>query len=462
MLAWGLVIAMTGGICGLVISSQLFLEAPVEGNTTAMELMPIQVQVKALVGQKNLVEDGPPVQIPPELDSGPYEQRLCYSILLNELDSSTSALDHIEETEAKVENVDLKLTDEQKRLGGIVTDLMESYEDGDHDSSSIPVEDRDFLKERLKWVGELALYPADSPHTAERTKVISEARGLMIGGIIFMLLGFLIGFGGFVLALVFGVMLFAGKLTPHFKNHLTNHNIYIETFAIWMVLFVGISLGAQLLPIQDNSITMVVQPFVFFASLIALIWPMCRGVSFSQLRHDIGWTCGNPIKEVLSGVWIYLATLPFLVPGLVITAIVMALFVGGGSDAHEFARQSTPGHPIQEDIMSGNLVTIIFVFVATCIAAPIVEETMFRGVLLRHLRDWTTGWRIGASIVFASIVNAIIFASIHPQGLAGIPVLTILALGFSTARQWRGSLVGSMVMHAIHNFIVTCAGVFIL
>ena len=227
MLAWGLVIAMTAGICGLVISSQLFLEAPVEGNTTAMELMPIQIQVKALVGQKNLVEDGPPVQIPPELDSGPYEQRLCYSILLNELESSTSALDHIEETDSKVENVDLKLTDEQKRLGDIVTDLMESYEDGDHDSSSISVEDRDFLKERLRWVGELALYPADSPHTAERTKVISEARGLMIGGIIFMLLGFLIGFGGFVLALVFGVMLFAGKLTPHFKNHLTNHNIYI-------------------------------------------------------------------------------------------------------------------------------------------------------------------------------------------------------------------------------------------
>ena len=138
----------------------------------------------------------------------------------------------------------------------------------------------------------------------------------------------------------------------------------------------------------------------------------------------------------------------------------MALFTG--SEAREFARPSMPGHPIQEDIMSGNQFTIFFVFISACVAAPIVEETMFRGVLLRHLRDWTSGWQVWASIVFASLVNGIIFASIHPQGLVGIPVLTILALGFSVARQWRDSLFGAMTMHAIHNFLITCVAVFIL
>ena len=87
--------------------------------------------------------------------------------------------------------------------------------------------------------------------------------------------------------------------------------------------------------------------------------------------------------------------------------------------------------------------------------APLVEETMFRGVLYRHLRDATWRWPPLVSIALAAGLNSFIFAAIHPQGLMAVPLLTALALGFSMARQWRGSLMAPMMMHAMHNGMVT-------
>jgi membrane protease YdiL (CAAX protease family) len=105
---------------------------------------------------------------------------------------------------------------------------------------------------------------------------------------------------------------------------------------------------------------------------------------------------------------------------------------------------------------------ILLVFLTACVAAPIVEETMFRGVLYRHLRDWSAGQQRWMSVIFAALVNGLIFASIHPQGIFGIPVLATLAIGFSLAREWRGSLVSSIVMHGIHNTVITCVSLLIL
>jgi membrane protease YdiL (CAAX protease family) len=48
-----------------------------------------------------------------------------------------------------------------------------------------------------------------------------------------------------------------------------------------------------------------------------------------------------------------------------------------------------------------------------------------------------------------------VFAVVHPQGLIAVPVLMGLALGFTLAREWRGSLVPGMVAHSLNNGLVT-------
>ena len=48
----------------------------------------------------------------------------------------------------------------------------------------------------------------------------------------------------------------------------------------------------------------------------------------------------------------------------------------------------------------------------------------------------------------------LVFAAIHPQGLVAIPALAAIAVGLGLMREWRGSLIAPMVMHACSNGIV--------
>ena len=116
--------------------------------------------------------------------------------------------------------------------------------------------------------------------------------------------------------------------------------------------------------------------------------------------------------------------------------------------------QQEPIHPIVEFLVNGSALDRFLVFVDACVLAPIVEETMFRGVLYRHLRELSHTWPWLGSVVFSGTVVSFIFAAIHPQGLLAVPVLMALAYGFTIAREWRGTLVPSMVGHALNNGLV--------
>jgi membrane protease YdiL (CAAX protease family) len=79
-----------------------------------------------------------------------------------------------------------------------------------------------------------------------------------------------------------------------------------------------------------------------------------------------------------------------------------------------------------------------------CVGAPIVEETMFRGALLGHLRT-RLGWWVSAPVV------SLIFAAIHPQGWVAIPTLGAIAMVLAALREVRGSIIASMTAHALNN-----------
>jgi membrane protease YdiL (CAAX protease family) len=120
-------------------------------------------------------------------------------------------------------------------------------------------------------------------------------------------------------------------------------------------------------------------------------------------------------------------------------------------NTHELEPVKQASHPIVEQIAAGDIGIIIFVLLTACIGAPIIEETVFRGVLYRHLREMSLKTKRWISVIMATLVNSFIFAAIHPQGWTAIPVLAALAVGFSWAREWRGSLVAPMTMHAMNN-----------
>ncbi|MDG1899304.1 MAG: CPBP family intramembrane metalloprotease, partial [Phycisphaerales bacterium] len=94
------------------------------------------------------------------------------------------------------------------------------------------------------------------------------------------------------------------------------------------------------------------------------------------------------------------------------------------------------------------------VYFVAAVVAPFLEETVFRGVLYRQLRSATGRWRIGWSVALSIFVVSLVFAAIHPQGLVAIPALAAIAVGLGLMREWRGSLIAPMVMHACSNGIV--------
>jgi membrane protease YdiL (CAAX protease family) len=224
---------------------------------------------------------------------------------------------------------------------------------------------------------------------------------------------------------------------------------------LWLLAFFGVQMLVQameLLKTADQR--MVANPIFFFGSLVVLLWPVLRGVPATQMLTDIGWTPKQFFRNTLLSVPSYAAWLPAVLVGFFLVFVLMG-FAPLPETAGEFSVPATPGHPIQQILSDGNTLTWITIVIAACIAAPIVEETMFRGVLYRHLRGITMNHGQTISILLSALINGAIFASLHPQGILAVPLLTTLAIGFSFVREWRDSLWPSILMHAFNNSMVT-------
>lgn len=476
--AW-LVIAAV--VSFMVISTALYRSGE-ESRTEASEsdLFPVQLEARAHIGQRNFFggtqrakdsdseegaergEDKSPYQtpIPETLNDGTYEQRLCYVLLVSETEGPQEAAEKLTALDEAAAGAEFELNEAQGRLRSIVGQLIQSFRRGDFDAASVTEEDRDFLKEKLGWIGELGLVPAGTRNAETRKELLADASwsmGLMMASVLGMLLMMM---AGVVLAAILAVLFATGKLRAKFFTRAQSLNIYIETFAIWLVVFFG---GPQVIGYlfhaidyePSTSVSLGVQVGFFFGSLIVLVYPWLRGIPLRQICDDIGWKIKGSFVDFLIAPMQYVAGAPLMFAGLM-CVLALTLIVSIFSGPKPFGTSIAAGHPIQEIVTNGQWWNMLYIVLMACIAAPIVEETMFRGVLYRHLRELSRDWARWGSVIFSAIFNGLIFAAIHPQGFIAIPLLTMLAVNFSLAREWRDSLLAPVLMHAINNGTVTC------
>ncbi len=292
--------------------------------------------------------------------------------------------------------------------------------------------------------------PALNQVPERRAEIVDPARktfGTVLGALIS---GSFLSFVGFVGLIIFVALLANRQLAGGLVTGANYGGVYAETFALYLCLYLLLGLLMPFLPWAIPS--MAKAGLAIVGSLAVLGWPVLRGIPWAQVRQDIGWTLGRaPAVEPALGIACYVMALPIVAIGLILTLLLMTL--ANRLTAIGLA-QNQPVHPIIEFVVNGTNVDRFFVFVAACILAPIVEETMFRGVLYRHLREFSGRWTWLASVVFSGTVAAFVFAAIHPQGLVTIPVLMSLAYGFTIVREWRGSLIPSMVGHGLNNGMV--------
>ncbi len=373
---------------------------------------------------------------------------------MNSLAAASELLDQLE-SQATVEEYHFSGSEQQ------ITKILRRIYDG-VDYAQIDQSERGLLKKELLWFGKLALNlqrEENKPLTAERRELLGNARSKLITFIVAVLIGILAFVGGLIGLILFLVLYFTRKLhirTEHYTQHST---IYIEAAAGWLLTYfaIGLLLG-RLVPFFDPLLTNIAVSAISF--IFAVFWPIIRGVRIDTFMKDIGFV-GNLVVESCIGLISYVSCLPILAAGFLVTMI--AIFIAGPTPKEgALSSPSGPGHPIVEWISEGSISTIALVFIVACVCAPLLEETVFRGLMYRNLRDNT--FRAGhfVSVMLSALVNGFIFAAIHPQGILFIPMLGALALSFSIVREWRGSLIAPMTMHAIHNALVTSFLLFVM
>jgi membrane protease YdiL (CAAX protease family) len=437
-------------------------EAPASLLET-LDLVAMRMQARYFVGVANLPAAGGGQahdlsrQAETALNRGGYAQRLRFAVLDGELAGPAEARQRLRALEAARAEGKVHPAEAEQELARRLDRLYAGYEhQPDHERTPVlPADEQEDLRQRLGWFGDLALAPPGAADVAARERGLAPARRTFWGLAGWALAGLFNGLLGFVLLVVLLVLLAVGRLRLRGLTTGTRHGgVYAETFALYLLAFIGLSYGLSYVPAGDFRLLL--GGAAALGSLAVLAWPVLRGVPWRQVRQEIGWTAGRrPALEPLLGVGTYLAALPLVVVGFLITLALKGAqeWVEGPPDP--FGPSGAPGHPITAVVNHPSLLLWAQVVLVASVVAPLVEETMFRGVLYRHLREATGRLGRPLSVLGGALVTSFVFAAIHPQGLLGVPVLMALALAFNLAREWRGTLVPAMVAHGLNNGAVT-------
>lgn len=440
----------------------------------------LEVQARYLVGAADIFRPGRDdfSRQAAKYYQGPLGQRLRAIILVGELKNTARAQELLEDLGNLLKAHQPEQTPDQQQCLVILEKLYGDYKQGKMTAPSLTAAERDYLRQSLGWFGELALAPRAAPLPEDQVAAAAgaqaailvqlwqhpdpEARRQMLGPahrtlaivIGVMMAIFLLGSLGLVGLIIFYVFFFSSGLQSSVDSGLGHGRIYAETFAVWLVLF--ILLHVPLLWLQDEGIDFLGQALAMLLSLLALLWPVLRGLSWRQVRQDIGLTLGpRPTVEPLLGIACYVMSVPMVAIGFVLAFALMFLVGSAGAEAADpFAAPPDYAHPIAEALIQTTWWQRVQLLFLASVVAPLVEETMFRGVLYRHLRETNLkhGWFLSA-ILSATVVN-LLFALLHPQGLVAVPLLMALAYGFAMAREWRDTLVPAMVAHGLSNGLV--------
>lgn len=348
----------------------------------------------------------------------PHE-KLCAAIVIGDIQGSDAAIKQIDAIASDLKGVDQRIAPALKKL----------YTKG---VSAVDENEKDLIKTNLGWYGELALVHDASPDSPERQALVHPAVRSIIT---FTIAGIVVGFAlltGAVLFIIAFIRISSGKIVRRLSVPGTKPAPFVEAFAIYLFLF---ALGAFLISLLVSGDTLQWEIGLIVLLPVAYFWPRWRGVEHDEIIRTLGWHTGRGVlTEMASGVLAYITGLPIIFVGLMILIILVMV------------SHAQPSHPIQQEAVSSPAQIIKLYFVAS-VWAPIFEESMFRGALFGYMRSrWR--WLASASLV------ALIFALIHPQGWTTVPALFAIAIVLAGIREWRGSLIGSITAHALHNGVL--------
>ncbi|HTL30803.1 MAG TPA: type II CAAX endopeptidase family protein [Tepidisphaeraceae bacterium] len=341
--------------------------------------------------------------------------RIKAATVIAELDGPKRAVELIKESLPKVSPA--------VRADGEI--LLRLYRDG----AKLSDAERQKLAKDLGWFGELASgygQPDTDPMRSEAMALAKRTSLALVSAL------FVVGFAllaGVVMLIVAAVLFFSGRLRGRYERPTSIAGPFVEAFALYIVLFMAGSIVIGLIT-HGESIAWSLLLTVLLP--LAWIWPRVRGVPREEIWRALGWSRGRGVlKEIGCGILGYITGLPVIAIGMLLVMVLVLI------------SKSSPSHPIQNELSTAPM-RVLELYIIAAVWAPVFEETMFRGALFSFMRS-RFRWLFSASIV------ALIFAMIHPQGWTTWPALFAIAMVLAGIREWRGSIIGSMTAHALHN-----------
>jgi membrane protease YdiL (CAAX protease family) len=295
----------------------------------------------------------------------------------------------------------------------------------------LSVEEREGLSARRGWFGRLAAVyglPDEEPRRAKMLATVQRAARVSLVLSVLALPALLLGFVLFIRTLI---KLKQGTLRGAFRLHDEGAGDlpWLQVTVLGLAVVLALNIGLL-------SYTGISPLITMWLPLVPLAWPVWRRMRASEWRGGLGLTRGaGVLREVGAGIVGYLAGIPFVILGALVTARLTELT---GSKA---------SHPLSYETLDGQGTPTWMIVMSACVWAPVIEELLFRGALYRYLRP-------GFSVVGSASLTALGFALVHPQGLVGVPAIWALGVVFACLREWRGSIVAPMTAHAIHNGVL--------
>ncbi|MDD5458165.1 MAG: CPBP family intramembrane metalloprotease [Phycisphaerae bacterium] len=215
----------------------------------------------------------------------------------------------------------------------------------------------------------------------------------------------------------------------------------LALFFIWLA---GAGLGAALVKRLFPNITD--RQFAIAVNIIYVIWGVVTvgtttffvkrhfarglrgfGIRFKTAGRDFAWAAVN-----LVSVW-----------PLIFAAMYITLFIGKLIYGADFQMTQHEELKLLTEYSSPPMIAAIII--VAVVAAPIVEELLFRGMFQTIIRSYTGSAWIG--IFF----TAALFSMIHITNPTHLPAIFVLSLCLGYAYEKSGSLLRSIFIHAMFN-----------
>ena len=308
------------------------------------------------------------------------------------------------------------------------------------------------LDEQERWLATMTrvdLYERGGQRDqAEQLRAQWQQRQMVFSGIVGVLMAFyaVMGLVGGVILVMLVVSWLAGRqgsASPWWKPW--NMVDVAEALVVLLLLLVCVSVataalrgivGPALSSETTNAILMAVgYVFCGVCTIALIVYRIGRRRSVWELlglkRHGLAACIGQGIVGF----------------GVVVALLVIALSVLGQLGIERIVPLA-PQAPVEVFLETRNPLTFAIYFLLVGIAAPVIEELIFRGFVYAGLRRIMT-------VPTAALASALVFAAVHIAVPVGsLLAITLIGVVLAYLYERSGSLIAPMITHAMYNSFV--------